>query len=233
MAKIYRRNIVITISDTSRKELSCAGFNLSKIFVAKPAPSAEFEKSVNQNFPTKRKTNQVIYVGRLKKYKGIDVLIRAIGLLRQTLPVELLIVGKGDYENQLHDLVHLQGLDDIVKFSGFLDEGEKVLQLKTSSVFACCSIDEGGWTIAGLEAMRCGLPLVVTESQKDLVTEGLTGFIALNSASPAVIAEKIRQVLIGNWDEMSEQSLNFSLAVNSKESAKNALFALSLARKTI
>jgi len=231
MAKLYRKSTVITISDTSRKELFSAGFDPSKVFVAKPSLGCEFEKIVGQVSCDERRINRVIYVGRLKKYKGIDVLIQAVGILKETLPVELIIVGKGDYEHKLREIVHSLGLEGNVKFMGFLDEIEKIRLLKTASVFVCCSIDEGGWTIAGLEAMRCGLPLVVTQSQKDLVKEGVTGFVALDSAGPDVIAKKICAVLEGNWKEMSHQSTDFSLTISAKESAKIALSALFSSRK--
>jgi glycosyltransferase involved in cell wall biosynthesis len=230
MVKIYRGSTVITISDSSRDELSAAGFNPLKVFVANPSLSYEVEKLAEQVLCNERKKNRIIYVGRLKKYKGIDVLIQAVNILRNTLPVELLIVGRGDYEYALREIVRSLGLENTVKFTGFLDEAEKIQQLKSASVFACCSIDEGGWTIAGLEAMRCGLPLVVTYSQKDLVNEGITGHITLDSASPDVIAEKIRDLIEGNWQEMSLKSREFSLTITAEESAKKALSALYSAR---
>ena len=204
ISRIYRKKTTITISNTSKEELSRAGFIRDNVFVVKPSIGCEFEQLSQIPSKSKKPLHRIIYVGRLKKYKGIEIIIRAVAILKKDVPVELLIVGKGDYEAELRRIVVESGLTSNVHFTGFVSEAQKVLLLRSSSVFACCSIDEGGWTIAGLEAMRCGLPLVVTESQKDLVIDGITGFVA--SYDPKVVAEKIRDVyyMIGKKCHMSQ-----------------------------
>jgi glycosyltransferase involved in cell wall biosynthesis len=141
--------------------------------------------------------------------------------------ISLVIVGKGDYELKLRQEVIKFGLTDKVQFTGFVSEEDKIILLKKSSVFVCCSIDEGGWTIAGLEAMKCGVPLVVTDSQKDLVKEGITGFVT--SYEVVSVAEKIRAVLNSNWKSMSDESYKMSSNITWENSAKVALRGLNLA----
>jgi len=224
---IYRRAVVVTISETSKEELVAAGFDASRVFVAKPGVGIDFERLVKIIPESTRPNYRIVYLGRLKKYKGIDILLQAVAILRRSLPIELLIVGKGDYESQLRRKVAEIGLTDCVQFTGFVSEEEKVILLKSSSVFVCCSIDEGGWTIAGLEALRCGVPLVVTDSQRDLVQEGITGFIT--PPQPEIVADRIRIVLGRDWKSMSIASRRLSAGITWKNSAMVALKGLNSA----
>ncbi len=224
---IYRRSVIITISGTARRELIAADFDSRKIFVARPGVGVDFERLVAGTFEPIRPNFRIVYVGRLKKYKGIDVLLQAVAILRHNLPVELLIVGRGDYEESLRRQVAELGLIDCVHFTGFVSEAEKVTLLKSSSVFVCCSVDEGGWTIAGLEALRCGVPLVVTDSQRDLVQEGVTGFIT--PPIPEIIADKIRAILEKDWKSMSLAARRWSVDYTWKNAAIAAIEALKYA----
>lgn len=224
---IYRRTTTLTISATSKKELIAAGLDANLVFVAKPSVGPEFERFVKIIPEFERPNYRIIYLGRLKKYKGIDILLQATAILSRCMPIKLLIVGTGDYEEHLRRKVRELGLSHCIQFTGFVGEVEKVQLLKSSSVFVCCSIDEGGWTIAGLEAMRCGVPLVVTDSQKDLVQEGVSGFIT--SSQPAIIADKIRAVLTGDWKHMSIASFDLSTQITRRNSAIATLRALNSA----
>jgi glycosyltransferase involved in cell wall biosynthesis len=198
---VYRRGAVVTISEASREELVTAGFDASRVFVARPGVGSDFERLVEIIPESTRPNLRIVYVGRLKKYKGIDTLLEVVALLRCNLQIELLIVGKGNYESHLRRKVAEMDLVNTVRFTGFVTEAQKVAILKSSSVFVCCSLDEGGWTIAGLEALRCGVPLVVTDSQRDLVQEGLTGFIV--PPQPKILATRIQTILEGDWKSMS------------------------------
>ena len=221
---VYRKSNVVTISDTSKQELVDAGFDAERVFVVKPSFDIDFENFVKTISESTRPNYRIVYLGRLKKYKGIDILLQGIAILRRSLQVELLIIGKGDYEGQLRRKVDELGLNDCVQFSGFVTDKEKAVLLKSSSVFVCCSIDEGGWTIAGLEAMLCGVPLVVTDSQRDLVQEGITGFII--PPQPEIVADRIRMVLEGDWKSMSIASRKLSSGITWNNSAMVALKAL-------
>ena len=224
---LYRRGIVVTISDTSKKELVETNFNAARVFVARPGLGPAFEKLVETTAESSRPNLRIVYVGRLKKYKGIETLLEATACLRRNLPIELLIIGKGDYENRLRRKVAELDLIGNVRFTGFVTEEEKVVILKSSSVFVCCSLDEGGWTIAGLEALRCGVPLVVTGSQRDLVDEGITGFIVPPQHS--IVAAKIRATLEGDWKSMSNAACRWSKSYTWKSTAEATLEALKFA----
>ena len=224
---IYSRKVMITISETTRNELVSNGFDASRLFVAKPGVGIDFERLVESIQEPTRPNFRVVYIGRLKKYKRIEIILKAVAILRRSMPIELIIVGHGDYLDSLRRQVVELGLTGCVRFAGFVNEAEKVAILKSSSVFVCCSIDEGGWTIAGLEALRCGVPLVLTDSQRDLVQLGITGFIT--PPQPEIVADKIRAVLEGDWKNMSFSSYLWSKNYTWKNAAIDALNALSSA----
>lgn len=226
---VYRQAVVVTISNISKEELVAAGFDATRVFVARPGVDSAFERLVGAIPESSRPNLRIVYVGRLKKYKGVETLLEAVAILRRNLPIELLIVGRGDYESQLRRKVAKMGLENNVRFTGFVTEDQKVAILKNSSVFVCCSLDEGGWTIAGLEALRCGVPLVVTESQRDLVQEGVTGFVV--PPQPRIVATKIQAVLEGDWKSMSNAACRWSKGYTSKSTAEATLEALESAMK--
>jgi glycosyltransferase involved in cell wall biosynthesis len=117
--------------------------------------------------PALRRVDGVIRLvcsGRLIERKGQQFLIPAVAELhRRGHLVELVIVGTGDNEPALRGQTSELGIEDIVHFTGFV-EWQKMPQLyQSSDVFVLPSFNEG-MSIALLEAMATGLPVVVTDT---------------------------------------------------------------------
>lgn len=213
---VYRGCTVTTISKYSKKRLVEEGFREEFVHVAYPGVSEEFLSMVESAPEVERPNSTLVYLGRLKRYKGVDDLIRAMVLIRRRIPdARLLIIGKGDYKGYLRRLVEEIGLGDDVTFCGFVSEEEKAALLKSASLYVCTSKDEGGWTISGVEAMAAGVPLVVTDSQRDLIDDGSNGVLLPNS-SPAVIAEASCALLENGeaWHARSSSAAKFSKRFN-------------------
>ena len=221
---IYKTKSIITISNSGLKELSELGFDPKKIFVVYPCVSSEFDRLVDLTPNFQRPNYNIVYLGRLKKYKGIEIILDAVSLLIKKLPIKFVVIGKGSYEPDLKKKVQQLGIKQNVSFLGYIDEKEKVQILKNSSVFVCCSIDEGGWTLAGLEALKCGVPLVVTNSQKDLVIDGKNGFICDYSAME--VANRIKLILFNEWSIKSSAAINYSSKFTWENSTKELIKAL-------
>jgi glycosyltransferase involved in cell wall biosynthesis len=106
----------------------------------------------------------ILFLGRLHKRKGIDVLIRAYSKLSKNIgPSALIIAGPDDGSlKELHSLVMSQGLNDQVKFIGPLYGRDKL----SAYVDADVQISPGIYEIFGLvplEAIMCGTPVVVSD----------------------------------------------------------------------
>jgi glycosyltransferase involved in cell wall biosynthesis len=118
-----------------------------------------------------------LYLGRLKKYKRVDIVIRAFAELN-VAEATLEIAGTGDYRAALEGLVKSLGVTDRVKFLGFVPEDEKVHLLRRAWAAALASPKEG-WGISNLEAAACGTPVIATNSPgiRESVIDGETGFL--------------------------------------------------------
>lgn len=102
----------------------------------------------------------ILFVGRLRHYKGVDVLLRAM----QKLDAHLLIVGTGPMEKPWRELAQTEHLSKKVTFAGELSHQELVAAYHAATVFALPSTNRAETLgIVQLEAMACGLPVVCTE----------------------------------------------------------------------
>jgi glycosyltransferase involved in cell wall biosynthesis len=117
--------------------------------------------SFKQKYGLTDKNQVVLYLGRLHKIKGIDLLIQAFaGLTKEFSNARLVIAGPDDgYLPTLKNLTKKLGLDDRVLFVGGLYGEDKLAAYVDADVYALISVF--GTTI--LEAMSCGTPVVVSE----------------------------------------------------------------------
>jgi glycosyltransferase involved in cell wall biosynthesis len=129
-----------------------------------------------------------VYLGRLKKYKRVDVVIRAFAELNVP-EASLEIAGTGDYRAPLEGLVNSLGLTDRVKFLGFIPEEEKVHLLRRAWASVLASPKEG-WGISNLEAAACATPVIAANSAgiRESVIDGETGFLVPQDDTQAMAA---------------------------------------------
>jgi glycosyltransferase involved in cell wall biosynthesis len=117
------------------------------------------------------------YLGRLRRYKGVDLVIRAFARVRHP-EARLEIAGSGDWRPELERLVTSLALSERVRFLGFIDEAEKLDLLRRVWALAFASPKEG-WGITNLEAAACATPVVASRSPglRESVRDGDTGFL--------------------------------------------------------
>ncbi|HEX4575191.1 MAG TPA: glycosyltransferase family 4 protein [Gemmatimonadales bacterium] len=120
-----------------------------------------------------------LYVGRLKRYKGLEIALRALAVARQARPdVTLTIAGQGDDRPRLERLVRALQLGEAVRFVGFVSEDEKRRLLCQAWAVVYPSPKEG-WGISNVEAAACGTPALASDSPglRESVRPGETGFL--------------------------------------------------------
>lgn len=106
-----------------------------------------------------------LFLGRLAPGKGLEILLPAFGdLLRDVPGAHLLLVGGDErgYANKVKRMVQELALSDHVSLTGMLSGKNKLAVLKDADVFVLPSRSEG-LSIAMLEAMYMGLPVVVSD----------------------------------------------------------------------
>src|SRR2546428_7471456 len=151
----------------------------------------------------------VLFVGRIEQIKGIDVLLRALGLLFQRHPdlrsdVCLLVVGgaldPGDDAPEtekileLRRLVHEHRMEANVAFVGSRDQEQLALYYAAADVCAVPSLTESFGLVA-LEAMACGTPVVGTRvgGLQTLIEDGESGLL-VPAGDDTALAEAIHAV---------------------------------------
>jgi phosphatidyl-myo-inositol dimannoside synthase len=133
----------------------------------------------------------VMSLGRLAKaaaHKGFDRLIKVIAALAARFPqlrprLKLVIAGRGDDRPRLEKLAAECGIQDCVHFTGSVDEADLAAVYRCAHVFSLVS-DRGpgrgeGIPLTPLEAMACGIPIIVgdEDGSQEAVIEGRNGFV--------------------------------------------------------
>jgi glycosyltransferase involved in cell wall biosynthesis len=102
------------------------------------------------------------YLGRLKRYKGVDLVLRAFARVAHP-DARLEVAGAGDHRPALERLAGELALGERVRFLGRISEAEKLDLLRRAWALAFASPKEG-WGITNLEAAACGTPVVASDS---------------------------------------------------------------------
>ncbi len=190
---VYQNTPIFTVSPSTRKELIDMGLNSEKIDFLYNAINHELYNSTRVE---KAKNPTITYIGRIKKYKQIEKVINTLPLLLTEFPdLEFRIGGRGDYEETLKKIVAEKGLQEHVKFLGFLSEKEKAEELGRAWVFVTLAMKEG-WGITVIEANAMGTPVVGSDVQglRDSIRDYETGFL-VNMNDKVEVAEKIGELL--------------------------------------
>jgi phosphatidyl-myo-inositol alpha-mannosyltransferase len=113
---------------------------------------------------TARRSNTILYVGRLEKRKGVKYLLKAFSeLTKKDDKVELVIAGDGSERQRLEDWVANYEVPR-VRFLGTVDEPTKLRLLKEATLFCSPAIYGESFGIVLLEAMAAGVPIVAGDN---------------------------------------------------------------------
>jgi glycogen(starch) synthase len=165
-------DMIITVSYAMKDELIQLGFPRDKIYVSyngvdpkkyNPANvSAEQTRKIREYYGLKEDDFMILFLGRLVGVKGVDKLIMAMPHILPKFPkAKLVIVGVGDLQEYLANLVRTMRLDDYVRFRfDFISEEERILHYAACDVAAFPSLYEP-FGIVALEAMSMERPVVV------------------------------------------------------------------------
>jgi len=227
-----RANGIITISNTEKErmiknqvgdadDIAVVYHGINKNF--KPLthqPDEKIKEIINKYDLPER---YLLYVGRVNTRKNINNLIRAVSLLYDN-DLKLLVVGEqGRNCTDLEKLIHELHLAERVIFTGHVPENDLHLIYAIATVFCFPSYAEG-FGLPPLEAMQCGVPVIV--SHRTAIPE-VCGDAAtyIDPDDPADIAEKINTLLSDNclYEEKMMAGIRHAAKFSWQQSANEIL----------
>jgi glycosyltransferase involved in cell wall biosynthesis len=174
---VYRRAAFHAISESTRDDLVRRGVPRERVVVIHPGVDSQ---AYRPDPATPRAPHPTfLYLGRLKRYKGVEYALRALAAARQVRSdVTLDICGQGDDRPRLERISRTLGLEQSVRFLGFVSENDKRTLLRRAWAVVFPSPKEG-WGISNVEAAACGTPALASDSPglRESVRHGVTGYL--------------------------------------------------------
>jgi len=191
--RVYRQVPTIAVSQSTRDDLVQRGLPDANIEVV---PNGIDLEHFTPDQAAKTREPTLLFLGRLKEYKRLDLVLRAVAnLARQGVPVRLDVAGSGDQAEVWSKLAGQLGIEDRVDFLGYVSEERKLQLLRRSWVHVLTSSKEG-WGISNLEAGACGTPTVASDAPglRDSVRNGETGLLVSHGDEEA-LTEALGRIL--------------------------------------
>lgn len=237
-----RSSFIITDSEHARQEImadfqvgseriraTMLGFNPAMLEQRNAAQGREIRK--RYHLPE----SYILYVGTIQPRKNIDSLIEAFARLRSinSITPGLVIVGrKGWLYDRLFERISELGLTDSVFFTGFVPDEELPFIYDGATAFSYLSLFEG-FGLPPLEAMACGVPVVVSNTTSLPEVVGDAGFLVPPTDIDAIVtalaklldnpelaaamskkgSERARSF---SWDRCAQETLEIYSAVKSQ-----------------
>jgi glycosyltransferase involved in cell wall biosynthesis len=182
-AVIHRYDLITTDSHFCRQQLTATyGIPASRIVIAFPGVDAKYQPQPPQSELRRRfaQDNQTVllYLGVLTARKNVQLLLDVMAqLVPERADLVLVIGGAGPLAQTLQSYVAQKGLQEQVKFAGYIAEADKIAYYNLADVFVFPSRLEGfGMVVA--EAMACGIPVVTSNAASLPEVVGEAGLLA-------------------------------------------------------
>jgi glycosyltransferase involved in cell wall biosynthesis len=188
---LLKRGSVLAASNYTQRLLDeIAGRPVVRAVLPVPIDTDFFSPAPNRSIE-----GRIGFSGRLSDpRKNLELLIRALGHLRQTgHGFSALLIG-GEPDEKVRRLIDDLGLGDVVEFTGYVSMETLREKLRTLDLFVVPSHQEG-LCISALEAMACGCPVVSTRcgGPEEFVLDDETGFLV--EADPGEMADTMARIL--------------------------------------
>ena len=185
--KIYTRfysrlNLVISPTQTAADLLTKLGVGTQVQVISNGIDLKKFNKNNNGEYLKERyklpNKTTFLFVGRLDKEKCIDVLIKAVALIKNKADFHVVIAGKGKEEVYLKELASELEVDSLITFTGYLPKKDVTFIYKLDDIFVMPSIAELK-SLLTMEDMAKGLPVLGADAVAlpHLIKDKRNGFL--------------------------------------------------------
>ncbi len=221
---VFGRAGVLAISPSTKDDLVARGFDAERVDVNYCGfDAAPYERA---QAPARNAHPTLVHTGRLRKYKGADIVLKSFARIVEELPeARLEVVGDGPERPELQRLCTRLGLDDSVNFHGFMELADMVDLLYRSHLFLNASPKEG-WGLTVVEAGACGVPTVAADSPglRDSVRDGETGILvpygderAMAAAALGLLRDEPRRAALGQAAAIRARSFSWDAGADQLE----------------
>lgn len=151
--------------------------------------------------PRERDPDEILYVGLVRKFKRVDVLLRAVGLARKERPslrLRLLSANAfrayGRDRREMHEVIREQGLESAITLVNGADPPAVAEAMRRCALVAVSSTRRETFCSVAAEALACGTPLAITRcgGPEEFVTPG--DGVMVDADDPAKLARAILEV---------------------------------------
>jgi glycosyltransferase involved in cell wall biosynthesis len=213
--------VIFTCEEESRLARSAfkfIKFNSKVIRYGMAPPPIQFAKSklLFMTYPMLKKKKIILFLGRVDRKKGIDLLIRAFAILyKNSDQFVLLIAGSGDFDftKELKNLSASLGISEKVIWMGMIHDELKWSTLYSSDIF-CLPSHQENFGIAIVESLSAGLPVLISNKVNiySEISEDKAGIIFENNLEGTLHA-------LREWNKLSVKEL-LSFKQNAKKCFK-------------
>lgn len=174
---VYRRTRTVAVSESTRAEMrSQLGWRTPVALLPNGADPAPVDAEPLAVPPGRER---IVALGRLVPHKRVELILQAVAALAEERPdVSLDVIGRGTERETLEALAVELGIEDRVRFCGFVAESEKHALLSGASLHVCAS-DVEGWGQVVIEASAHGVPTIARNvpGLRDSIRPGVTGWL--------------------------------------------------------
>jgi glycosyltransferase involved in cell wall biosynthesis len=164
--------------------------------------------------PQTARPNLVVCMSSLDPQSGVADLVEAVAALRADVPDVRLVCASGEGDRSaLARLAGRLGIEDAVKFTGWVGPSGRRALLESAAVFALPSYDEA-LPLSVLQAMAAGVPVVATSvgGLPEVISDGVNGFLVA-AGDTASLQRNLRRVLL-------DRALGARIGAAARESAR-------------
>jgi glycosyltransferase involved in cell wall biosynthesis len=213
---------ILSVSQALANEMITMGINKEKIRVI--YNGVDHQKFHVQHAISKEKTDDyILYIGNLKKEKGVIELLKGFAAISEKHPtLKLLYAGPGNLHSEISSQAKHLTISDKVILLGSVDHDQLPKLISQARVLALPSYNEGVPNVV-LEAMACGTPVLVSNvgGIPEVVDENICGKI-ISAKSDLAVANGLAYILSKAWDKekIQQHSLQFSWQKNRQQLLK-------------
>lgn len=213
---------ILSVSQALADEMVSIGVEKDKINVI--YNGVDHDKfSARKASPSNKLTNYILYVGNLKKEKGVLELLKGFAGITKMYPsMTLVYAGPGKLGEELLQQANKLSIDNKVSLLGSVDHHQLPELISQARILALPSYNEGVPNVV-LEAMACGTPVLVTNvgGIPEVVNEDVCGKI-ITAKSEEAVAQGLAFILSQTWDRevIQQHSRQFSWQNNQRQLLK-------------